>query len=89
MEKIIPTEKDIKYTFSLDITITPENIMLGALRANHNNVAADMNITKSLQVGEDKRTAAIRRANTLLKLADNFIASAVTQDPLSGPTGGF
>ena len=41
-------DKDIKYTFSTEITITPEGVMLGVLSVHHENVTASMSITKTL-----------------------------------------
>jgi hypothetical protein len=89
-------DKDIKYTFSTEITITPEGVMLGVLSVHHENVTASMSITKTLPLpssrsGADKRVAAMEMSNKLLRLAGDFIASAVVRDESvgpSGPTGG-
>jgi hypothetical protein len=91
-------DKDIKYTFSTEITITPEGVMLGVLSVHHENVTASMSITKTLPqiflplgTGPNPRIAAMDMSNKLLRLAGDFIASAVVRDePMgsSGPTGG-
>ena len=80
-------DKDIKYTFSTEITITPEGVMLGVLSVHHENVTASMSITKTLPqiflplgTGPNPRIAAMDMSNKLLRLAGNFIASAVVQE---------
>jgi hypothetical protein len=84
-------DKDIKYTFSTEITITPEGMLLGVLSVHHENVTASMSITKTLplETEANPRIAAMDMSNKLLRLAGDFIASAVVRDePMSGPTGG-
>ena len=93
-------DKDIKYTFSTEITITPEGMLLGVLSVHHENVTASMSITKTLPLETEAnpriaateanpRIAAMDMSNKLLRLAGDFIASAVVRDePMSGPTGG-
>ena len=85
-------DKDVKYTFSTEITITPEGVMLGVLSVHHENVTASMSITKTLplETEANPRIAAMDMSNKLLRLAGDFIASAVVRDePMSGPTGGL
>ena len=80
-------DKDIKYSVTAEITISPDGTIVGKATVYHANVAADLNISKRLSRGVDKRTEALSMSNKLLRLSYDFIASAVVRDEPVGPTG--
>ena len=79
--------KDVKYRFGIEVTMIEPSMLLGKVLASHNNVSAEMCITKAMKIGEEIRPAAMQTAYKLLQLADDFIHSATAQDEPSGPTG--
>ena len=87
MIKTFTHEKDLKYSATVDITIMTDGTMLGKISAYHNNVSAELGITKPLKSSASPRLEAMSLTNKLTRLAYDFIAAAVASDEPVGPTG--
>ena len=73
-------DKDTKYLITTEITIMPDDTMIGRATAYHANVAADLHLSKKLKAGADNRVEALNMSNKLIRISYDFIASAVVSD---------